>query len=333
MADRLNLSAGLRSDMNSFTTNGRNGLRTLSPRVAAAYSLSDKWLLNASVGRYYKLPIYTVLGFKNENGDFVNQDADYTRADHAVAGLEFNPKPSLRITLEGFYKKYANYPVSVREGLSLANQGGDFGAIGNEDVTTDGKGRAYGFELFLQQKLTKDIFASVSYTLFWSEFTGSNDSYIVSAWDTRHLISGIFGRKFKRGWEIGMKYRFAGGAPFTPFDLEASQQNYLSLGRGQLDYSAYNTQRLAVFQQFDFRVDKKWNWRGFTLDLYMDVYNALLFKSPAYPQYTFARTDDNSDFKTTDGQPIKLDGSNAVPLILNNDDPVITPTIGFILEF
>jgi hypothetical protein len=331
--NRLNASFGIRADMNSFTSKGMNPLRTLSPRAAASYSLSNSWIVNASVGRYYKIPIYTVLGYQDAAGAYVNKDADYTRADHVVAGLEYNPKPSLRITLEGFHKSYSNYAVSVREGISLANQGGDFGAIGNEDIVTDGKGRAYGFELFLQQKLTKNIFASLSYTLFWSEFTGANGRYIPSAWDTRHLISGIFGRKFKRGWEIGMKYRFAAGAPYTPFDLEASQRNYLSQGRGRLDYGQYNALRLADFHQFDFRVDKKWNLRNFTIDLYLDVFNALLFKSPAYPQYTFARTADNSAFATTDGEPIRFDGSNAVPLILRNDDPTVTPTIGFILEF
>ena len=46
--DRLNLSAGLRTDMNSFTSDGNNPLETISPRLSASYQLSDKWRLNAS---------------------------------------------------------------------------------------------------------------------------------------------------------------------------------------------------------------------------------------------------------------------------------------------
>ncbi|MDW8295544.1 MAG: TonB-dependent receptor [Raineya sp.] len=331
--ERWGISAGLRSDMNTFTDTGLQFYRTLSPRVSTSYQINDKWFASASVGRYYKIPIYTVLGFRDEQGNLVNRNSPYIANNHFTAGLEFMPKPSLRFTLEGFYKTYENYPISLREGVSLANQGGNFGAIGNEPVSPTGKGRTYGIELFAQQKLVKNLFFTASYTLFWSEYTDLNGKYIVSAWDTRHLFSGILGRKFNKGWEIGLKYRYQGGAPFTPFDLEASRRNYLSLGEGILDLSQYNTLRLGAFQSFDFRLDKKVNFRRWTLDLYLDVVNAFVLPSPAFPQYTFQRTDDNTGFATTDGQPIRIDGSNAIPVILENNDPTVLPTIGFIVEF
>jgi hypothetical protein len=264
----------------------------------------------------------------------VNKDNNYIRSDHYVAGLEYLPTLATRFTLEGFYKQYAGYPVSVRDGISLANQGIEFGAIGNEDVASVGKGKAYGLEFFFQQKLTRNLFAVFSYTFVRSEFTGlDNTRYIPSAWDSRHLISAILGRKLGRGWEIGMKYRYAGGSPYTPLDLQASQLNYASLGTGILDYSRLNTQRLNAFNQFDFRIDKKWNFKRLTLDLFLDVQNAFVFAGPALPQFTFKRTDDNTDFATTDGSPLQLNGSNAIPIILESNDASVLPTIGFILEF
>lgn len=331
--NRLGLSFGLRSDMNSFTDSGNNPLETLSPRLSATYALNNQWNINASIGSYYKLPIYTVLGYRDASGEWANRNARYTQSIHYVAGLEYLPKESLRFTLEGFYKDYRHYPVSLRDGISLANQGGNFGAIGNEAVQTNGTGRAYGFEFYVQQKLTRNIFAVFSYTFVRSEFAGFNGVLVPSAWDNRHLISALFGRKFKKGWEIGMRYRFAGGAPFTPFDQEASRRNFLSTGQGILDFGQLNTIRLGDFNQFDFRIDKKWNFRRTTFDLYLDVVNAFVIPNPAFPQYTFQRTPDGSAFATTDGQPIAADGSNAIPVILRNDDPVVLPTIGFIVEF
>lgn len=331
--NRLGVSFGVRSDMNSFTEQGNNPLETISPRLALSYALSDKWNLNGSVGTYYKLPIYTVLGFRNERGELVNRDNRYTNSTHYVAGLEFIPKEDLRFTVEGFYKDYRRYPISVRDGISLANQGGDFGAIGNEEVVSIGSGRTYGMEFFFQQKLTKNIFAVFSYTFVRSEFSGLDGRLAPSAWDNRHLVSALFGRKFGNGWELGLKYRYAGGAPFTPFDLTASQLNYLTLGTGILDFSRLNAERLRPFNQFDFRISKKWNFNRATFDLFLDVSNAFVQRNPAFPQFSFKRTEDNSGFVTTDGQPVRLDGSNAVPFILGNDDPTVLPTIGFIIEF
>ena len=331
--DRLTVSAGVRADGNSFQDEGANLLRTLSPRVSASYALADKWNLNASVGRYYKIPPSTILGFRDEAGNLVNKPSKYIRSDHYVAGLEFLPGAATRFTLEGFYKRYANYPVSVRDGISLANLGGDFTALGNEAVTSTGQGRTYGVEFFFQQKLTRKFFAVTSLTAFRSEFSGLSGEYVPSAWDSRFLASALFGRKFSRGWEMGLKYRFASGSPYTPYDLAVSQASYLPTGRGVLDYSRLNTLRLGNFQQFDFRLDKKINWRRTTLDLFLDVQNAFVLKNPGIPSYAFQRLPDNSGFATTNGQPIRPDGANAVPVLLDDDDALVTPTIGFIFEF
>ena len=228
LKDRLLLSFGMRSDMNSFTTTGNNPLKTLSPRLSFAYSLNEKWDLTASIGRYFKLPPYTTLGFRDNNNMLVNKDAEYIQSNHYVLGTQFLPNDGLRITVEGFFKTYSNYPVSLVNGLSLANQGQEFGAIGNEPVTSIGEGITYGAEVFVQQKLVKNIFYVLSYTYVRSLFSGLDDELIPSAWDAQHLLSGTLGWKFgkKKDWQLGLKYRFAGGVPYTPWDLQASQMNY-----------------------------------------------------------------------------------------------------------
>jgi hypothetical protein len=331
--DRLGVSFGLRTDMNSFINDGNNPLNTLSPRLSLSYIISDQWTINASVGDYYKLPIYTILGYKDTQGNFVNKDNKYLRSTHYVIGAEYLPRESTRFTFEAFYKQYDNYAVSVRDGISLANQGGGFGFIGNERTVSVGNGQAYGFEFFFQQKLVKNTFVTFSYTYVISEFAGLDGKMIASAWDNRHLISGILGRKLGRGWELGLKYRFAGGSPYTPFDLVASQRNYLATGQGVLDNSRLNSLRLDNFNQMDIRIDKKWNKKNFTFDLFIDISNVLASNNPAFPQYTFVRNADNTGFATTDGQPLQPDGSNAKPLILNNRSNTVLPTIGFIVEF
>ncbi|NDK55384.1 TonB-dependent receptor [Pontibacter fetidus] len=330
--NRLGLSFGLRTDMNSFTDEGSNPLKTLSPRLALSYLLNDKWTVNASSGIYYKLPQYTVLGYR-ANDTYLNQQADYIKSIHYVLGTEFLPRQDLRFTLEGFYKDYSHYPVSVRDGISLANQGGDFGAIGNEAVTTTGQGRAYGAEFYVQKKLTGTVFSVLSYTYVVSEFAGLDGNYIASAWDYRHLVSGLVGKKLPRNWEFGAKYRYAGGAPSTPFDLEASRRNYASLGVGILDYSRLNSERLKSFNQLDVRIDKKWTINRVTLDLFLDIANVLSSKTPGFDRYTFERNEDNTGFATTDGNPLRPDGSNAIPVILKDNDGNLVPTLGFIVEF
>ncbi len=331
--NRLGLSAGLRTDVNSFTTGGGNPVAALSPRVSASYALTDRWNLNASVGRYAKLPPYTILGFQSNDGRFANRSADYLIANHYVGGLEFLPRATTRFTVEGFYKAYSNVPVSVRDGISLSNLGTDFGAIGNEAVVTNGRGQAYGVEFFAQQKFTRRFFGVLSYTWFHSRYSGADDVLRRSAWDNRHLLSFTGGYKWGRGWELGLKYRVQGGSPYTPFNDVASRTNFLSLGEGVLDFSRLNTRQLGTFSSSDIRIDKKWNFRRFTLDLYLDVTNWLAAPTRELPRYSFRRNEDNTAFLTTDGQAVRPDGSNAIPFLLQEEKPQVLPTIGFILEF
>lgn len=332
-SNRLLISGGIRSDINTFTTDGMNPLSTISPRLSAAFKITPKFELTGSAGVYYKIPTYTVLGYRNDTNQLVNKSIDYIRSTHYVFGGQFLPNEALRITLEGFYKQYSNYPVSIANGISLANQGQEYGAVGNEAVLSSGKGETIGFEVFIQQKLVKKLFYFVSYTYVRSKFSGSDGVLLPSAWDNQHLLSGTLGYKFKKSWQLGAKYRLAGGVPYTPFNLTASQFAYPTTGNGVLDYSSVNSERLKLFSQLDLRIDKTWNFKATSLVFFIDIQNILGTKQQGTPYYTFKRTEDNTAFATTDGQPLKADGSNGIPLLLKNESATVTPTLGLIFEF
>lgn len=330
---RLGVSVGVRTDMNSFTDSGSDPLKTLSPRLSLSYVMNDQWTLNGSVGRYFKLAPYTILGFADNAGKLVNKNADYQSSDHYVLGLEYLVNDALRFTVEGFVKNYGNVPISVNKGISLANLGGDFNVLGNEAVRTTGKGEAFGFEFFAQKKLTDKFFGILSYTYYNSSYSGLNGVMTPSSWDNRHLLSLTWGYKFPRNWELGLKFRYQGGAPYTPFDETASRTNFLSQGLGILDYGQLNTKRLRSFHSSDVRIDKKYNLKNTTIDLFLDVTNWYIAAADAAPYYAFKRTDDNKAFATSDGKPMMPNGSNAMPVLLGNDKASVTPTIGFIVEF
>jgi hypothetical protein len=318
--DKLDVSFGFRSDANSFTTQKNQFLETFSPRMALSYALTnDKdWKLNATVGKYFKISPYTILGFKDNAGNFTNKDADYTSNIHYVLGLSKVLNPSTQITVEGFFKDYQNYAVSIIDGVSLANKGGSFEVLGNEDVITNGTGRTYGMEFLYQQKLTKNFFGILAYTLFKSEFTGTDNKYRPSVWDSRNLISATAGYKFKRNWEAGMRYRYAGKTPFAKTNEAATLANYPQI---ILDYDNLGENKLDAFSQLDFRIDKKWNFKKFAFNLFLDFQNILAQKIPEPTAFGLNRDSDG-----TVVNPRSL-------LALNTADGQVLPTIGIILDF
>lgn len=273
--DKLNVSFGLRVDANTYSDEMNNPLDQFSPRASASYQINDKLSFNFNVGRYFQLPPFPALGFQS-NGILVNKTnkITYISSNHLVSGFEFNPTSGSRITIEGYYKTYQNYPLLLRENISLANLGGDFGVIGNEPVIPNSEGRTYGLELLYQQRLIKGFYGIAAYTFGKSEFTNANGQFAPSSWDSRHIISLTGGKRFGKDWELGVKYRYQSGLPGTPFsDNSDLRTNWDRNFGGIPDYTRINTIRFGAFGALDLRVDKKWFFKGWDLNLYLDLQN------------------------------------------------------------
>ncbi len=274
--DKLTVSAGVRMDGNSYSDDMSNPFKQLSPRASIAYAVTDRFSINANTGLYYQLPPYTVLGYQ-EGGVFINKQNDitYIRNAQGVLGFEYNLPTDSKITIEGYYKKYDNYPFLLRDSLTLANLGGDFGVIGNEAAESRSAGRAYGLEILFQQRLFKGFYGIASYTLGRSEFEDKNGDFVASSWDARHIANITIGKRFKRNWELGIAWRVQTGLPFTPFDESRSAlvQSWDVTGRGIPNYNLLNTERGKISNAIDFRVDKKWFFKKWSFNLFLDVEN------------------------------------------------------------
>jgi len=260
-----------------------------------------------------------MLGYQ-EQSIFVNKNAAYTRSDHYVIGLEYNLSRASRITIEGFLKEYDQYPVSVIDGVSLANKGGDFGVLGNEAITSNGEGKSYGAEALFQQKLTKNFYGVFAYTYFFSEFSGSDRTIKPSVWDSRHLISFSGGYKLKRNWEISARWRFAGKSPYVPIDLLSSVNSYPEI---ILDYDRLGKVKLDPYSKADIRFDKKWNFEKISFNFYFEVQNFLAQKSPRPDDYGLNRNSQGDVTFPRSLVPVSTSDRNNTPL----------PSFGFILYF
>ena len=328
--DRLTLSLGLRMDGNSYSEEMSNPLEQISPRLSASYSLTKQLYLNFNTGRYYQLPPYTMLGHRNNDGVLVNKDLGikYIYVDQLVGGVEYRPNDDARLTVEGFYKHYADYPFSVTDSVSMASKGADFGVYGDEAVTSTSKGRTYGLEIYFRDTDLMGFNILASYTLVRSEFTNSKEEFIPSAWDNKHLFNITVLRKFGKSWSAGIKWRFAGGAPYTPADLERSSliEAWEVNNRAIPDYDLYNTLRLTRFHQLDIRVDKEFFFKKWSLNLYVDIQNVYNFKAETPPDYT------NTD---TNGIPVinPTDPTRYVLREIGSNTGTVLPTVGVIVEF
>jgi hypothetical protein len=328
--DRLTISAGIRMDGNTYAKNMSNPFRQISPRASFSFGLTDKVFLNANVGNYYQLPSYTTLGYRSVTGELVNKanHITYINATHLVGGLEFRRTENSRLTMEAFMKWYDKYPFSLNDSVSLASKGADYGVYGDEPVVSTSSGRAYGAELYYRDRVMDFLNIILSYTFVRSEFSDKSGKLIPSAWDNRHILNLTMASELRSNWNIGMKWRFVGGGPYTPYDYSRSSiiDAWDARGQGYPDYSLYNTRRLSAFHQLDIRIDKEYFFNKWSLNLYLDIQNLYNFKSKD-PDVLVLQKDDN-------GNPVvnPEDPSRYVLKYLPMETGTILPTLGIILE-
>lgn len=329
--NRLTTSLGLRTDISDYSSDMSNPLDQISPRLALSYSINEKLSFNANTGIYYQLPPYTALGYRNGTGELVNKENDlkYIRSIHYVAGFQYYPNQYTKFSVEGFLKQYSQYPFLIGDSISMANQGADFGVIGNEPVTSISKGRSYGTEFLIQQKLQKGFYGILAYTIVVSEFEDKNGNYVPSSWDFGHIVSMTGGKKFKKNWELGMRWRFTGRNPYTPYNVEASSRIEVwdVRGSGVPDYDRLNQNRTAVSHGLDVRLDKKYFFKNWGLNLYLDIQNIYNYATETAPILNMRR----------DAEGNAIEDPNRpgyyIPYEIPNESGTILPTIGVIVEF
>ncbi|MFD2201628.1 TonB-dependent receptor [Shivajiella indica] len=332
--ERLLITGGIRMDGSDFGETARNPLNQISPRVSVSYQLKPQlfWILNGGI--YYQRPPYTSLGFTNNEGVLVNQENNirFIQSNQIITGIEkVIPEKSRRFSVEGFYKFYNYYPSSLINGISIANLGADFGVVGNEPVVSNSKGRAYGLELLAQQRFFNNFYGISSITFVRSEFTNPNtEGFVPSAWDSRIIVSLTAGRRFRKNWEVGARWRYLGGLPYTPVDVETSSLIEVWDSRGGqavLDFSQINSLRLKPFHQLDFRIDKRYFFNKWNLNWYFDVQNAYNFQAEQPPILAPVR-DDAGNILVNPNDPSRYQVK-----FIENPAGTILPTIGIIVEF
>lgn len=247
---------------------------TASPRLAARYDILNGYprtTLKGGIGAYYQPPqaYESVPPFGTPN-------LKHNRAIHTSLGFEQEFTREVELSLEGFYKKLDQ----------LVDQRAD--ATGQQTGVTyvnTGEGRIFGGELLLRYKPDAKFFGWIAYTLSRSERRADpSEAFRTFDFDQTHIVTALGSYRLGRGWELGARWRYVTGNPYTPvqsaiYDADAGA------------YSPINATpfsgRDAAFHRLDLRVDKTWTFAAWKLGAYIDVQNAYFRSNPEGRTYNY----------------------------------------------
>lgn len=265
LTEKLKLFPGLRVDYFELVKQW-----SLDPRFVARYDFSDQFALKGGVGVVFQSPLPNQV-----LRPFGNPDAGLQRGIQYSLGTEFKMPEGLGLfsrlewDLTFFYKDLSDFIAASNR---LYTDGEPL------YVDNTGVGRVYGLEAFIEHKFENNFRGWISYTLSRSERRDTpNSEWRAFDFDQTHILNMVMSYSLPESWEVGLRFRFVSGNPYTPSLTVQTGDSYF-----QNDFDSYanvpgasNSDRLPFFSQLDLRVEKGWVFPAFQLKAFLSLINTL----------------------------------------------------------
>lgn len=268
--ENLTTDLGLRADYYSYSEN-----IYISPRISFSYSLNNKISLNLAGGIFYQnLPL--LLLASNPQNRYLKDPM----AIHYIAGVTHLLTDNTKFTLEVYHKNYKCFPLDQNQpGLFLIDEiyYRDASSFSKNQIIDTGKAWSRGIEIMIQKKLAQDFYGLISAAYFRTRYQGADNFWRDRIFDNRFIFSAEGGYKPNHKWEFSLRWIYAGGRPYTPFDLESSQ----AINRGVIDETKINRERYPEYHSLNIRLDRRFNFRRTNLVTYFSIWNVYNRKNVA----------------------------------------------------
>ena len=308
MGEILSMTVGTRVDYSADLT----AQATPQPRLSLNFTPAQLPQLRLAYGRYLQTP--QPPQFFDPGG---NPELEESLADHYILELEREFENGTVLKLAG-YRKQLKKQIEPDPEKDPAK---------NRKYLNIGEGYAQGAEFLLQHRQGDKFFGWLSYTRSVSKRRDAPDqAYRFYSYDQTHIATVTASYKFTKTFEIGGRWQYATGNPYTPLTCEENIDN--PCYQSTLDprnrqarkiplYGAINSFRVTPFHRLDVRISKTFVFDTWQMGTYLELINAYNRKNVLQFNYdeNYARDEDGEVKKEIIGQ---------LPLV---------PYVGIILEF
>lgn len=270
VTDNLLVLPGVRGDYFSQTSDSL----IFQPRATVRWGITDTVTIKGGAGLFAQPPQPDETSI-----EFGNPDLKAEKAAHYSLGAEYKPLPHLTFDVTGFYKDLYSL-VSATDAFT-----GEGDARRPLVYDNKGEGSVYGLETVIRHEFTNNFSGWLAYTLSRAERKDSGfDESRLFDFDQPHILTIIGSYLLPRNWQIGSRFRLVSGNPRTP--VVGAVYN-ASTDRYDPRFGPINSARNGAFHQLDVRIDKRWIYDRWMLNVYLDVQNTYNRANPEGQEYNY----------------------------------------------
>jgi len=258
VTERLIVEAGARWESESHTPDGAH----ISPRLNAAWMLSETTTLRAAWGHFYQPQ--GVYELQVEDG--VTTFSRAQRAEHRVAGVDHIFGRGITARLE-VYDKVISDPHPRFE--NLFDRVILFPELRADRVRiAPSRSNARGVEVLVRKESTGPLSGWINYThaSVTDEIEGRD---VPRAWDQHDAVTFSVNYKHREHWNFNMAATWHSGWPTTPLSAAFSG------GQVVTELGPLRSERLTAYRRVDFRASRRIVTSRGAFTLFVDLFNVL----------------------------------------------------------
>jgi TonB family protein len=255
---------------------------TVDPRLTLFQQIVEGTILKGAVGLYSQPPDFRFQQWSEKLGN------PHLQAEHSISamlGLEQRITDSLHLDVQLYYKHLWNLLWSSTNTVERGGQ------TVLERYDNSGLGRAYGFEIMLRQELTSRFFGWIAYSYGRTERRSTvlerQKNWFYGAYDQPHHLIVVASYKLPYDFVAGLRFQYVSGNLATPYGnavYDADSDMFMAIP------GETNSVRGPDFISLDLRVDKRFVFQQWSVNVFLDVQNVTNNKNSEFILYNYDYT-------------------------------------------
>jgi hypothetical protein len=200
---------------------------SLEPRIGLKYNFNNEHSLALAYGlhsRMEQLPIY----FVSANENTPNKDLDFMKSIHYVVSYQAKLTDNLHLSIEPYYQRLNNVPVSPDGYISTLNNKNSL--FFNDVLVSKGSGRNMGVDITLEKFLSRGYYYMLTASVFDSKYTAADGIERNTRFNRNYVFNLMAGKEWHTAKNsilgVNVKLNYLGGNRIEPIDIAASEQQY-----------------------------------------------------------------------------------------------------------
>lgn len=281
LAKDITAELGLTASISKLDHPRANTHRTLEPRAALRWRVTENQRVSVSYGLQSQLPLTQLYAASFSTTTFSgNPDLGPAKVHQFVVSYQHDFKQDNSLKIEAYWQEHFDVPANIG-GFSALNLIETRVGEGLENI---GKGRNYGLEATYQKLLSRDYYIMISGSVYSATYVTPGGALWKGRFDGRHTFSFTGGKEFKSGpriWGINTKILWIGGFRETPIDLEASRAAQQTMYVSGEPFAL----KLKDYFRPDLRIYLKRSRAGYSTTLALDLQNVSGTKNEAFSYF------------------------------------------------